>query len=318
MAEKNAEKILVIKLSALGDFIQALGAMRAIREHHPAAHITLMTTKMFMPFAQRCGYFDEVWIDTKPKAFEIGAWIALRKKLRAAKFSRVYDLQNNDRTGMYFRLFSKRERPEWVGTAKGASHANTSPHRTAGHAFDGHMQTLGLAGIQNVRIDRMEWIREDLPFDIKTPYVLLVPGCSPQHPYKRWPAAHYAALANALYERGMTPVILGTLAEQEIVDEIAAQCPQAQNLAGKTNLMQIAVLARNAAGAVGNDTGPIHIIAATGCPSVCLFSGRSNPVRHAPKGENTRVLQEQNLDDLAVEDVLQGLLQMISSPARQP
>lgn len=318
MTEKSAEKILVIKLSALGDFIQALGAMRAIRKHHPTAHITLMTTKIFLPFAQQCGYFDEVWIDTKPKAFEIAAWITLRQKLRAAKFNRVYDLQNNDRTSLYFRLFPRRERPEWVGAAKGASHANISPQRTAGHAFDGHVQTLGLAGITDIRIDRMEWIREDLPFDVKTPYVLLVPGCSPQHPYKRWPASHYAALADALYERGLTPVLLGTQAEQDITDDIAARCPHVRNLTGRTNLMQIAVLARNAAGAVGNDTGPMHIIAATGCPSVCLFSGRSNPVRHAPKGEHTRVLQEQNLDDLTIDLALQELLGMISSPARQP
>ena len=65
MATQN-EKILVIKLGALGDFIQALGPMAAIRKHHPDAHITILTTKPFENFAKDCGYFDEIWLDERP------------------------------------------------------------------------------------------------------------------------------------------------------------------------------------------------------------------------------------------------------------
>ena len=80
------EKILVIKLSALGDFIQALGPMAAIRNHHPDAHITLMTTQMFKSFGEKCGYFDEIWIDDRPNLFEFLKWIKLRKKLINGRF----------------------------------------------------------------------------------------------------------------------------------------------------------------------------------------------------------------------------------------
>ena len=67
---KTQDNILVIKLSALGDFIQALGPMAAIRKHHKNAKITLLTTQGFKRFAQECGYFDDIIIDQRPKLLD--------------------------------------------------------------------------------------------------------------------------------------------------------------------------------------------------------------------------------------------------------
>ncbi len=302
---QEQQKILVIKLGALGDFIQALGPMAAIREHHKNAHITLLTTKGFQGFAEECGYFDDVIIDKRPKAANILGWISLRKTLNKSHFLRVYDLQNNDRTTMYFKLFAA-PKPEWSGVAPGASHRNTSQERTAGHAFDGHVQTLTLAGIKKVKIDRLEWMKGDLStFALKEPYVLLVPGSAPERPEKRWPAEKYGRFAKLIHSMGYQPVLLGTQAEADATQKIAAACPEALDLTGRTNLHQIATLGRNAAAAIGNDTGPMHLIGATSCPSLVLFSKHSNPVRHAPKGENVNVIQKEDLADLKGEEVLQ-------------
>lgn len=303
-AGSKAEKILVIKLGALGDFIQALGPMAAIRRAHSDAHITLLTTKPFEEFARRCGYFDEIWLDRKPRALNIPGWLSLRTKLLRGNFARVYDLQNNDRTSVYFRLFPKARRPEWVGAAKGASHANLSPERSAGHAFDGHVQTLALAGIKDVQIDNLQWIEEDLAaFSLPPAYVLFAPGCAPQHPHKRWPAENYAAIGNLLAKRNIRTVLLGTAAEADINRRIQALCPAAIDLTGRTSLFQIAALARKAQGAIGNDTGPMHLVAATGCPALALFSGASNTVKHAPRGANVTIIQEDKLENLDIKTV---------------
>jgi len=300
----NHKNILVIKLSALGDFIQAFGPMKAIREHHPDAHITLLTTKPFEKFARASGYFNDIWLDDRPKWYTPLKWFALRKRLNTAKFHRVYDLQNSDRTSAYLKLFSPR--PEWVGAAAGASHRNNAPSRTAGHAYDGHVETLGKAGVTNVEIDDLRWIEADVKtFGLQKPYVLLVPGCAPQHPQKRWPAEKYGRLAIMLTKLGYQPVLLGTAAEKDVTDIIANACPSALNLTGQTSLEQLVVLGRNAASAIGNDTGPMHMIAPTGCPSLVLFSSHSNPIKHAPKGEHVKVLQESNLNDLTSETVAQ-------------
>ncbi len=301
---KTQQNILVIKLGALGDFIQALGPMAAIRKHHKNAKITLLTTKPFEKFAIDCGYFDHIHIDTRPKLLQFGEWLKLQKFFQSQNFTRVYDLQNNDRTGFYFKLFG-RQKPEWVGIAKGASHRNTSPDRNAGHAFDGHVQTLGLAGITGIEPDPLAWMETDIKsFPLQKPFVLLVPGCAPERPEKRWPADKYGRLALMLAKSGYQPVLIGTKSDQDATQEIAASCPQSLDLTAQTSLAQIATLARNAAGAIGNDTGPMHLIGATGCPSLVLFSEHSNPVKHAPRGHHVEVLQEKNLEDLKSQNVL--------------
>lgn len=304
------EKILVIKLGAFGDFIQALGPMAAIRKHHQSVHITLLTTAPFVTLARESGYFDEIWTDARPRITDIRGMLSLRKRLRKGKFKRVYDLQNNDRTTTYLWLtgLTNLTRPEWIGAGFGASHRNTSPERIAGHAFDGHVQTLGLAGISNVGIDTLNWVRADAShFGLPHPYVLLIPGSAPSRPEKRWPAQYYGALARHLYGWGYTPVVIGTLQEDDAGKIILKACPEAINLCGQTSMTDLVALARNAAGAVGNDTGPMHLIAPTGCPVIVLFSAHSDPVRHGPKGAHVRIVQKDNLSSLNPEDLLKEI-----------
>lgn len=303
-------RILVIKLGALGDFIAALGPMKAIRAHHPDARITLLTTKPFEQLGRDCGYFDEVWVDSKPKWHQPLAWAALRSRLNGARFDRVYDLQNNDRTALYFRLFSPR--PEWVGAAPGASHRNASPERTAGRAFDGHVQTLALAGVSEVEPDRLDWMKGDTGrFALRRPYVLLIPGSSPQRPRKRFPVASYRACARALLEQGFQIVVLGGPAEAADNAELA-QGLDVLDLTGQTSLYDLAALARDASGALGNDTGPSHIVAVTGCPTLVLYCTReSNARRHGPLGSAAQTFEADDLAALSPDAVLEKFLPLV-------
>lgn len=303
------DHILVIKLSALGDFIQATGAMKAIRAHHTNAHITLLTTKPFEKIAAKTGYFDSVLVDQKPRWYDIGAWLNLRSQLNQEEFARVYDLQNNDRTNLYFKLFNPK--PEWVGIAKGASHRNTSASRTAGHALDGHIETLAIAGIAGVEVDDLSWLDENVErYELEKPYVLLVPGSAPEHPQKRWPAKRYAELAGRFSREGYNIAVLGTDIETPLAEEMQKISPQVIDLTGRTSLGHISALARNAAGVIGNDTGPMHIAAATAIPCLTVFSSHSNPLRHAPKGEYTEIIQSDDLNKLGSKDVYESFIRL--------
>ncbi len=301
MTNNAPRRILVIKLGALGDFIQSLGPMAAIRAAHANDHITLLTTPPFETLARSSGYFDDVWLDKKPKWLDLPGWKDLRKKLNDGQFTRVYDLQNNDRTGFYLKLFSPR--PEWSGAARGASHRNTSAERTKGTAFEGHRLTLAIAGIHDVNVDRLGWMQPQNSFDIPEPYILMVPGSAPSRPEKRWPAESYSQLCKILSERGYRPVLIGGGGEKNAMDAISASCPEAINLCAKTALFDLPALARKAAGAIGNDTGPMHLIAPTGCKSIILFSKHSNPKRHAPLGQNVVTMQKNSLADLTADEV---------------
>ena len=66
MPRREVQRILVIKLSALGDFVLALAAMKKIRQAHPKAHITLLTTPPFEALAKASPYFNAVWTDGRP------------------------------------------------------------------------------------------------------------------------------------------------------------------------------------------------------------------------------------------------------------
>ncbi|MDP2207103.1 MAG: glycosyltransferase family 9 protein [Alphaproteobacteria bacterium] len=302
----HREKILVIKLSALGDFLVALGPMAAIRKHHPDAHITIMTTRPFADMAQRSRYADAVEVVTRAKFYQIGAWLRMARFLNGG-FDRVYDLQTNDRSGIYFRLM--RKKPVWCGTVRGASdnYAAENPDWRQMHAFDRHKAMLARHGI-DVALPDVRWMQTDVSLlTPKDAYVMLIPGCAPQHPYKRWPAAKFAALALKLQHQGYAVCLIGTAAEQEAIAKIKKAAPECHDLSGRTSLYDIASLAAGAAGAVGNDTGPSHLVALTGCPLVVLFSGVTDPSRSAPIGAVVTVIQSEDIGDISTEDVMKAL-----------
>ena len=303
--DPKTEKILVIKLGALGDVIIALGPFAAIRNHHPHAHITLLTTKPYADIGRRCGLFDEVLIDSKPSWNQPRDWLALRKTLRQHHFGRVYDLQMNDRTGIYYRLFWPGQKPEWVGKIAGASHYYPDASKNDIHAFARHAELLALAGIDDIPLPDVRWMGGDISaFGLPPSVALLVPGCAPTRPEKRWPGASFIELGKILLARGLTPVIIGTASEGIVTNEIAAAIPEAINLTGQTSLYDLAALGRVARVAIGNDTGPMHLIAAAGAPSIGLFSGSSFPGRSAPIGPDVKTIQRDPITALTVDEVV--------------
>ena len=100
------------------------------------------------------------------------------------------------------------------------------------------------------------------------------------------------------------PVLIGTSSESAEITTIAAAAPQSHNLLGQTSFGQIAALARRAAVAIGNDTGPMHLIAATDCPAVVLFSQVSAPAQTQPRGGAVTVIQRDALEAVDPETVL--------------
>ncbi len=297
------ERILVIKLGALGDFVQATGPFAAIRAHHPEAQLILLTTRPFVELAQQSSWFDEVWQDEKPRG--ISGWLALSKRLRAGKFNRVYDLQTSDRSSWYFHLLGPGRRPEWSGIAWGCSHPHANPKRDFMHTIERQAEQLSMAGIAQTPLPDLSWVKADISrFSLASPYALLVPGGSPHRPTKRWPVENFSRLALELGKRSITAVLLGGAVESVILDEIAKVCPAARNLCGETSLAELAVLARGTALAVGNDTGPMHVMAVAGAPSLVLYSHESDPALCAQRGANVHTLRKPSLDQLGVEEVL--------------
>jgi ADP-heptose:LPS heptosyltransferase len=304
-------KILVIKLSALGDFVQALGPAAAIRQHHAADEITLLTTHAFAELAQQSGLFDKIAIDSRPKLFEIGGWAALRRVLRSSHFDRVYDLQTSDRSSAYFWLFLPAAPPEWSGIVWRCSHPHANLARYPQHTIDKQAEQLLMAGIHPIPLPRCPASTQALPAGLKpSAFFILIPGSSPRHPEKRWPAKRYGELAQELFKAtGILPVIIGSAGEEVLAAKIRAVCPVAIDLVGRTELTSLVDLADAAVFTVGNDTGATHIAAAGGHPVVVLFSDASEPSRCAPRGREIHVLTSPQLDDLPVDRVFAQVIE---------
>jgi len=303
-------RILIIKLGALGNVILAMHAFAAIRAHHPRARISLLTTAPYADWLRQAPWFDEVLVDNRPRWWDFPGVHRLRRMLTAPGFARIYDLQTSGRSSHYFRLFPVGSKPEWSGIAPGCSHPDRDPNRDRLHDHERLAGQLRQAGIAAVPAADLSWCRGDIGrFGLPSDFVVLVPGSAPHRGAKRWPASHYQALAEALRGRGLMPVIVGSAAEAPIARAI----PAALNLTGQTSFGDLAGLARAARFAVGNDTGPMHLLTAVGCPCVVLFSHDSDPALCAPRGPDVRVLRRPDLASLTVETVLAALPHLVTA-----
>lgn len=294
------KRILVIRLSALGDIILSFPTFAALRRYYPDAEITLLTLRQFGKLVDGCPYFDRVWTIGHWSWKQPGAWIDFAKDLRNYDFDCVYDLQRNDRTRILSFFAPRRLAKKW--------------YDRKGGAFSYDAEALVATDTSVFAAPDLGWMCSDVSgFPVQSPFVILVPGSAPQHPGKRWPAEKYAELAQKILDAGCTPVLVGAAAETDALDHIAGAVPGIVNLCGKTSMQDIAGLARHAVSAVGNDTGPMHLISAAGCPVISLFSGVSNPEQSAPKGAGVLVLREENIADISVEDVFALFQEIMAS-----
>jgi Glycosyltransferase family 9 (heptosyltransferase) len=227
-------------------------------------------------------------------------------------FDLIYDLQNSRRTRRYFWLAAC---PAWSGEASGRSFLYASAH-----TLERQREQLRMAGIAAFPKAGHGWLTErgDL-CGLTRPYALLMPGGAGAGIVKRWPVAGWAALARHLVRLGITPAIIGGPAETVLAAAIRRACCETIDLTAQTSLPDLAAIAAKAVIAVGNDTGPLHLVAFIGTPTAVLFSRAGIPARAAPRGPGGEwpfILHEPDLADLSVVRVTATIDAMLAQ--REP
>jgi ADP-heptose:LPS heptosyltransferase len=305
-------RILVLKLGVLGNIVLSLGPFAAIRRHHANARVTLLTSGQFAGWLARAPWFDTVWVDERPRWWDLSGWMRLRRRLIDGRFELAYDLQTSGRSSRYFQLFPHSSRPTWSGIAYGCALPDRDPNRNRMHDIDRQYGQLSQAGINRREPVDLSWSHADIAqFGLPEHFALLVPGSSAHRPKKRWPIQRYSELAAMLASHGMTAVVVGTAPERPLARAISG----AIDLTGRTDFAELTSLARAAAVAVGNDTGPMHLFAAAGCPSVALFSCESDPAMCAPRGPVVSVLRPSHLAELDAATVMAAVAAIIPAQA---
>jgi len=316
-------RILVIKTGALGDFIQAFGPFQAIRNAHPNASLVLLTGKAFVTLGQESGFFDEVLTDPRPKALHLGQWLRFLRTLRPYRFQRVYDLQRKNRQywlwqGLKYGL-PKDQKLEWSGVFKGCDFYQPDRKTDHRHGMDKIAEQLAIAGLPGVPPADLSGLQKDLSAFAPLPadFALLVPGAAPTRPKKKWPAADYGQLAQKLLDHNITPIVIGTETERDDIQALRNICPAALDFSGRTDFGHLVSLATQARFAIGNDTGPMHLFAAAGCPLLVLYSADSDPQMTLPRnshpGRPVHFLQCPDLRDLSLDQVWEQVRTMFLS-----
>ena len=201
--------------------------------------------------------------------------------------------------------------PQRIGVASGGrgfAHTLVAPARTGQqHATDVYLSLAEACGIERPQGERppmafypadadrtavTQRLIDDLNWLGDVPLVVIHPGGGAgsvyENPLKRWPRERFALLINHLARKHNARILLvGSKHDQPLATAIAGMTSvNCANWAGRVSLGELGALGEIANLYVGNDTGPTHIAAAVGCPTLAIF-GPSNPALSAPFSPKT-------------------------------
>ena len=274
-------RVLVIKLSSLGDVVHTLPLIEALRAGlGPDVHLAWAVRKAFAPLVKGNPHLSAVHVLEEKS---LAGTLAFGKALKSERFDTALDPQGLLVSGLLTFLSGA---PRRIGLDKNregnrlflteASVAST--HRA--HQVEKLMGFCDALGIPRLAPRVQSYLADGngpaLPMD--RPLIGCIVGAST--PDKTWPLEHWTALATALEARGMTPVLLGGPgAEAEAAQNVAT--PGSLVLAGKTNLTELAATLARCSVVIGADTGPLHLAVAVGTPVIGIY-GVTDPARTGP------------------------------------
>lgn len=258
-ANPRPQQVLIIKHGAMGDLIQAMGILQDIRAHFSGAYLTLLTVPAYASLLQTCPYIDAIWLDNRHQHQP-----QLGRQLQQAAFDLVIDLQNSDRSRWY--------RWRWLRQSRWIARRWWVPAPASGLSGLLQLMAANQIPLPHGRQPDFSWLACAGAGDLRqlglcTPYVVLIPGASRQHPQKRWP--YYAALAAQIQQAGHLPVAILGPDEQTLTDSLPCMC-----LKGLSWPVLTTVLTQ-AGAVVANDTGPAHLAAHLGARGFALFGPTS-------------------------------------------
>ena len=287
-------RVLIWKLSALGDVVLSTPSLRAIRRQYPKAPITMVVGRSAYEVVARCPYLDEVIVyDPARKDKGLARHVALIRRLRLGAFDISIDLQNSRRThilawlsGIPVRIGFYRKFGWLLNRGVRLPRVVLAPiahqHyllRTAGLSTDGETLELWPSSLDEQRVLQL------IPPDTAEAPRLLVglhPGGSGRWKTKRWALERWARLCDGLSGQNARIVIVGGPNERDIGEALLRLVSSKPIVViGKTSLLELACLIKRCAVFVAHDSSSLHLAAAVGTPTVALF-GPTDPARHLP------------------------------------
>ena len=285
------KKILFIQLSALGDTILAIPAIRAVRHTFPNAEITVLASPTNLNYLAHCPYIDKR-IRFQTPSFRLCA------ELRQVGFDWAVDLEHWPRLSVLLAYMSGA--PMRIGFRTQGQHRHflfteSVPHIPGRHEVRNFLDIAKRLGCLTLEFGlevwyseaEQAWVHQTLRKErvsLERPLFVLHPEAGRRgEPRRRWSPERYIALANALVARYDGQIVLtGAPGEVKVSQEIAKRTKhRAVVLAGQTDVNQLAALFAVATLVVSGNCGPMHLAAAAGARVVGLH-GPTNVAQWGP------------------------------------
>jgi heptosyltransferase I len=284
---------LIVRLGALGDIIPAVPAAAALRAAFPASRIDWLVDARHRAMIDLVTVVNHAVVLERPS---IRGWMDVAGRMRQVRYDVAIDLQGLLKSALLARasgaprvlgfsiwhLREKTARPFYSETSRDDMRGGKPDHVI--HKNLGLLRALGLTDprirfpLADVESRALADIRTTLGGD--RPFVLINPGAA--WPNKRWPPERYGEVAAFLRDvRGLPSFVLWGPGEQGLAGAVVETSAGAARVAPATGLKDLLALSRAASLMISGDTGPLHIAAAAGTPTVSLF-GPTDPHRNGP------------------------------------
>ncbi len=327
--DNRPPRLLIVRLSALGDVLHTLPVLSGLRARFPRARIDWVVEDRAVDLLRHRRDVDRVVVYPRkalsrslkglPNPLRFGAEAArFLRTLRAGDYDVAIDLQGNLKSGAVTRLSGARLR---YGFGRGAS-------REANHLFT--TRRWAPPAVMRHRVERnlglvSALIGEPLPYVLPgfpvpedatqtarelvaglgvngDGYVVLHPGTSGFGAFKRWPPERFGQVAQRLAADGLDVVVTHSPVEQDLATQVVEASRQSARALQTPSLSVLAEVTRNARAFVGADTGPLHLAGLVGTPLLGLF-GPKDPAVYGPYGVRANgtpgVLSTLTKDDVA-------------------
>ncbi len=276
-------RILVIRLSSLGDVVHALPAVASLKHSFPGSHLAWVIKPRWAPLLDQNPYVDEVIPFERTRK----GIVELRRRLRAERFDLVVDLQGLIQSAL---VAASAKGEKIVGMARGQARESlasllysTGVKTQAAHRVDQYLEIAAGAGANNL-LRTFPLPKGLAEGELPEQFVLACPLAGWK--WKQWPIEHYARLADCIRATWKIPLVLnGPPEAAEMFRQIDGAQAHVSGLAGLIDAT------RRAMAVVGVDSGPLHLAAALGKPGVAIY-GPTNPASHGPYGGTIQVLRQ--------------------------
>ena len=290
--------ILIIKLGSLGDVVQISGALRDIREHHKNAKITILTTSKYLNLFRNCPYVDDCLEDERLPRYNIFYLLRLKKIINSLNFTKVYDLQNSNRTNFY---------KKFLFNIKDWSSSKDIPENQYNNSvlkrFDEQLKKSNIQTQYTLKPD-FSWAAEraiNYKLNTDKKYILFFPFCSKELFRKRWP--YFPELINLIKKNHPQYELVVAPGPDEIEEAKSFNIKIALNENLPLDFFELASLIKKSHLVIANDTGPAHMAAHLGARGFALFGPHTTPEKVSIEREKFIALQTMDLKSLFADRV---------------